>query len=886
VSQGYNISKDATCSFTQPTDHQNTDPLLDSLQDNGGPTQTHALLPGSPAIDAGMTDLAVDQRGIARPQRAADDIGAYEANCSFPASVGSEAELNFAIGCYNVQTAAGDYAITLTQDIDLTASTMPIDNDTAGVALVVEGGGFSVDGQGTADVRPFTIEADTTVTIQNMTITGGNIRSSGGIANEGTLTVLNSTISGNQAIYGGGIDNDGTLSLINSTVSNNRASDQANTGLGGGIYNNGTLNIGSSTIADNEAILGGGIYNSDGATLNLFNTIVADNTARLYRDCADFGTETAEYSLIETASPGACGTGGANNLVGDPNLGPLQDNGGPTHTHALLPGSWAIDAGMTDLAVDQRGETRPFGLADDMGAFELHANGTIIITKHTSPADLGTFEFTHNITTTNTFTLDSGESETFLDVVPGTYTISESAAAAWTLTDISCDDQNSSRPSTHDLAAREATIEVEPGETVTCTFLNSEDDLILIRKWTIPEGGTGFEFSHNIDQSGNFILDDGDLKIFDAAPGNRTITELVPSGYEITAITCDVYGPGDTVPTTINGDLGTGSVDLRLTGQPGSVAYCEFINAKLPTLTVIKDADPADSTDFSFELRGDATEDFILDDADPDDGDGYTNTYTMTLPAGDYTLQEIVPAGWYNVDFFCEGASNSASDNDTEYLTLAAGDDATCTFKNKETASLTVVKDASPADGTDFTFDVSSDDYYNFFDLDDADPDDNDGIPDRETLTVPVGSYTIEEDELDGWANTAIQCDGASNVNTDPANGTVTFDLAAGNDATCTFVNKALVSLTVTKAGTGSGTVTSVPAGIDCGTDCTESYPLDTLVTLTAAPDQDSTFDGWSGACTNPTGHCIVTMDAAKSVTATFTKKEEQYNIYLPIIFN
>ncbi len=78
-------------------------------------------------------------------------------------------------------------------------------------------------------------------------------------------------------------------------------------------------------------------------------------------------------------------------------------------------------------------------------------------------------------------------------------------------------------------------------------------------------------------------------------------------------------------------------------------------------------------------------------------------------------------------------------------------------------------------------------------------------------------------------------------------------------------------TLTVSTDGTGSGSVTSDPTGISCGNDCTEDYDYNTPVTLTATPSLGSTFDGWSGACTNTTGDCLVTMDEAKSVAATFT---------------
>jgi hypothetical protein len=76
-------------------------------------------------------------------------------------------------------------------------------------------------------------------------------------------------------------------------------------------------------------------------------------------------------------------------------------------------------------------------------------------------------------------------------------------------------------------------------------------------------------------------------------------------------------------------------------------------------------------------------------------------------------------------------------------------------------------------------------------------------------------------------------------------------------------------SLTVTKLGSGSGTVTSSPSGIDCGATCTAAFSNGTMVTLTATPDAGSTFTGWSGDCTG-TGPCVVTMDQDRAVTATF----------------
>jgi hypothetical protein len=85
--------------------------------------------------------------------------------------------------------------------------------------------------------------------------------------------------------------------------------------------------------------------------------------------------------------------------------------------------------------------------------------------------------------------------------------------------------------------------------------------------------------------------------------------------------------------------------------------------------------------------------------------------------------------------------------------------------------------------------------------------------------------------------------------------------------------------MTVTKAGTGDGLVTSSPPGIDCGDTCSVYLQEDSAVTLTATADEGSTFNGWSDACSG-TADCVVTMDAAKSVTATFMVND----VFLPVV--
>ncbi|MFL6291875.1 MAG: InlB B-repeat-containing protein, partial [Thermoanaerobaculia bacterium] len=119
------------------------------------------------------------------------------------------------------------------------------------------------------------------------------------------------------------------------------------------------------------------------------------------------------------------------------------------------------------------------------------------------------------------------------------------------------------------------------------------------------------------------------------------------------------------------------------------------------------------------------------------------------------------------------------------------------------------------------------------------------------TATPAVGSV------FDGWSG---DCTGTGACN-------VTMDQARSVTATFSVAN---FELSVSLAGAGSGSVMSSPTGIDCGSDCSESYPYNTVVTLTATPAVGSVFDGWSGDCTG-TGTCNVTMDQARSVTATFS---------------
>jgi len=267
--------------------------------------------------------------------------------------------------------------------------TLTLSNSTiSGNKSNFDGGGI-YNGEGTVTLTDSTVRDNSgtfgggirntaILILTNSTIIGNTAYSGGGISNSfsGTVFVTSSTITSNTAgeDAGGILNSSGPLTLTNSTVSGNSAGDD-----GGGIYsgNFGTVTLTNSTVSGNTATDGGGIYIFMG-TAELTNTIVALNLAGSGSDC--FGSPTSlGYNLIGDDS--GCGyTAVTGDLVGDgtnpidPLLGPLQDNGGPTFTHALLDRSPAIDQISTELCVvatDQRGVIRPQGPACDIGSYEL-----------------------------------------------------------------------------------------------------------------------------------------------------------------------------------------------------------------------------------------------------------------------------------------------------------------------------------------------------------------------------------------------------------------------------------------------------------------------------------------------------------------------------------
>ncbi len=241
--------------------------------------------------------------------------------------------------------------------------------------------------------------------IYNITVTGGVFPGHGGGISiyDASVTIISSTITGNQSVTrdGGGISvRNGNMVLINSTITGNFASRSA-----GGIDRtaaSGSANVTliNSTVSGNYAGQGGGIYSDGPGDLTLINSTVAENTSYL-SVTGIFSKMNNGPAMTNTIVMDRCGfyysaaprSSGGNIEATDSDcrlrhpddrqidpaeimLGPLTYNGGPTMTHALLPGSPAIDAGVVyDCpTTDQRGRPRPIdGDGDDIAACDAGA---------------------------------------------------------------------------------------------------------------------------------------------------------------------------------------------------------------------------------------------------------------------------------------------------------------------------------------------------------------------------------------------------------------------------------------------------------------------------------------------------------------------------------
>jgi len=231
------------------------------------------------------------------------------------------------------------------------------------------GGGIYVDGKATL--------TDSSVDDNSALYSGGGISVSGNLTVAGSTISRNKTLGGDAAVTGGGgIDaGDDLVTVRNSTISGNATISGVNasstTGLGGGLLAQGRVKLEHVTVANNTSDnRGGGIF---AGPVSIKASLIGDNAAPTGPDCdtIDLGgsVTAAGANLIEDTT--LCPVSGGVLIGGDPKLGPLQNDGGTTETHALVAGSPALGVVTTAAlctAPDQRG--KPRAVPCDLGAYE------------------------------------------------------------------------------------------------------------------------------------------------------------------------------------------------------------------------------------------------------------------------------------------------------------------------------------------------------------------------------------------------------------------------------------------------------------------------------------------------------------------------------------
>jgi uncharacterized cupredoxin-like copper-binding protein/plastocyanin len=388
--------------------------------------------------------------------------------------------------------------------------------------------------------------------------------------------------------------------------------------------------------------------------------------------------------------------------------------------------------------------------------FRNTKRGHIIVDKVTDPAgDPQSFSFDANggfSPVYTDFSLTDTSAPNDQELRPGNYSVSEALLAGWDLESAAC---TSSIGDTETPGA----IQLDPGETVNCTFTNEKDAFIIVEKQTDPNGDpTLFDFTTSYGPA--FQLSDGQTSNSgDLDPGTYSVSEAVPAGWDLESASCS-----------------DGSNPSSISLQAGETVICVFTNEKDAFIIVEKQTVPdGDPQVFDFDLS--------YGTGDVDLSDGQTGN-SGDLDPGTYSVSENVPGGWDLTSTLCSDGSNTSS------ISLQAGETVTCVFTNTKRGHIIVDKVTLPSgDPASFAFTTTGTGYTGFNLTDAAAPNNQELVP---------GTYSVTETALAGWDLTGLSC-------TDPSGAPVvagnkaTINLAAGETVDCTFTNTKRGKITIVK---------------------------------------------------------------------------------------
>ena len=304
----------------------------------------------------------------------------------------------------------------------------------------------------------------------------------------------------------------------------------------------------------------------------------------------------------------------------------------------------------------------------DPGASAGEETGSLVISAVTVPAaQAGSFTFTGvpsgTISVENTLVV--------ADLTPGTYTTTQvDPAPDFDLTAVECDDGDSATPSSGDAQTRTAVLNLDPGETINCTFTNAQRGSAVIATQVDPEGSEG-SFLFTGVPSGT-IPANGTLVVANLTPGTYTTTEFNPAPeFDLTAVECDDGASA----TTSGGDPSTRSAIFQV--DPGEMVTCTFTNTRRGTAIVATQVSP-ESAEGEFLFTG------VPSGTIPANG-----TLVVTgLPPGTYTTTEADPEPAFELtDVSCDdgdGGLASSGDASTRsaIFNVDPGETVQCLFTN------------------------------------------------------------------------------------------------------------------------------------------------------------------------------------------------------------
>jgi uncharacterized repeat protein (TIGR01451 family) len=351
---------------------------------------------------------------------------------------------------------------------------------------------------------------------------------------------------------------------------------------------------------------------------------------------------------------------------------------------------------------------------------------------------------------------------TFTVALPGSYTISEEQQAGW---------QQVDPPNNGNY-----TVDIQDGdEEGPFNFMNEREATIRVCKVDdkTDQPISGWEINLNGPENKSRVTNENGCLTFQiTTPGNYTITETLPPGWQQIF---PIDPPYFSVPEVTPGE---------------NYGPYTFRNRTDTGITIIKQANPEDGTDFQFTSQFDP-DGFTLDDAAIDDGDAFINTvvYTTVLP-GAYWITETVPAGWLLADVDCSD-DDSTFDGTRLTINLSPTENLSCTFTNAQLGRIIGVKQTIPATSTQsFDFQATSENLATpiAFSLQHGE---------RYTIeNVPAGiPYTLTENTPTEWVLTDATCSNGQSP--------VGVTLSASETVTCTFTNQGKGKLTVYKVVEG-----------------------------------------------------------------------------------